>query len=296
MTIAPNERAGLASVAVALTLVLLKGYASWSTGSAALLGSLGDTALDLVASLVTLYSVRLAATPADRQHRFGHGKAEAIAAFFQVVLISLSAFWIVVHAAQHLDRGARPDNGETGIAISLVALVLTFALVAYQRQVVARTGSVAIGTDRLHYQSDLLLNAAVIIALLLESGAGIAGADAVAGIGIGLWLLLGAWRASHKAIDQLMDREWPEERRRAFVEIANRHPELRGIHDLRTRTAGHRDFVQFHVWVDPDMTVGAAHRVMDEVEAKLRTAFPGVEILIHPDPAGHVGKDEVTAP
>jgi ferrous-iron efflux pump FieF len=288
MTLSSNVRAGIASASVALILVALKGYASWMTGSAAMLGSLADTTLDLVASLVTLYSVRLAATPADRQHRFGHGKAEAIAAFFQVVLISLSAFWIAVGAIQRLVAGARPAAAETGIAVSVIALALTLVLVTYQRRVIARTGSIAISTDRMHYQSDLLLNAAVIGALAIDHYAGIGGADAVAGIGIALWLLYGAYRASREAIDQLMDKEWPEDRRRAFVELANRHPELRGIHDLRTRTAGNKDFVQFHVWVDPEMTVGDAHRVMDEVEDKLRDAFPGVEILIHPDPSGHV--------
>ncbi|MET0376504.1 MAG: cation diffusion facilitator family transporter [Rhizorhabdus sp.] len=292
MTGSSNINAGIASASVALILVTLKGYASWTTGSAAMLGSMADTALDLVASLVTLYSVRLAATPADQQHRFGHGKAEAIAAFFQVVLISLSAFWIAVGATQRLLAGDRPEAADMGIAVSVIALVMTFALITYQRRVIARTGSIAISTDRMHYQSDLLLNAAVIGALVIDRYAGIGGADAVAGLGIALWLLHGAYRASHKALDQLMDKEWPEERRRAFVEIANRHPELRGIHDLRTRTAGDRDFVQFHVWVDPEMTVGDAHRVMDEVEDKLREEFPGVEILIHPDPTGHIDRGE----
>jgi len=292
MILSANERAGLASVSVALTLVLLKAYASWLTGSAAMLGSLADTALDLIASLVTLYSVRLAAIPADRQHRFGHGKAEAISAFFQVVLISLSAFWIIVHAVQQLVGGEAPEHAAAGIWVSVAALLLTLFLLSYQRRVIARTGSIAIATDRIHYQSDLLLNAAVIGALLFESAIGLTGADAVAGIGIGVWLIYGAYRASREAIDQLMDREWPEERRRAFIEVANRHPALRGIHDLKTRTAGHHDFVQFHVWVDPDMTVGEAHRVMDEVEEKLRRSFPGVEILIHPDPAGHVDPGE----
>ncbi len=288
MSLHANQRAAIASVSVASILILLKGYASWTTGSAAVLGSLADTALDLIASLVTLYSVRLAVMPADRQHSFGHGKAEAIAAFFQVVLISLSAFWIIIHSIQQLIGGARPQQAEAGILVSLIALALTLLLVSYQRKVIEQTGSLAIGTDRVHYTSDLLLNAAVIAALLIERWAGIGGADAVAGIGIGLWLLFGAYSASRNAIDELMDREWPEARRRAFLEVANRHPELRGIHDLRTRTAGHRDFVQFHVWVDPDMTVGEAHRVMDEVEAQLNEDFPGVEILIHPDPAGHV--------
>jgi len=292
MTLAPNVRAGMASVSVALFLIGLKGYASWTTGSAAMLGSLADTGLDLIASLVTLYSVRLAATPADRQHRFGHGKAEAIAAFFQVVLISLSAFWITTHSIQKLIAGVRPADAEAGILVSLIALALTLLLVTYQRRVVAQTGSLAISTDNIHYQSDLLLNAAVIAALAAEQFMDIQGADAVAGIAIAGWLLYGAYTASRQAIDQLMDREWPEERRRAFVEVANRHPELQGIHDLKTRTAGHHDFVQFHVWVDPLMTIGDAHRVMDEVEDKLREAFPGVEILIHPDPAGHVDGNE----
>jgi ferrous-iron efflux pump FieF len=289
MSLAWNVRAGLASVMVAILLVVLKAYASWSTGSAAMLGSLADSGLDLIASLVTLYSVRLAAMPADRQHRFGHGKAEAIAAFFQVVLISLSAFWLAVHSIGQLLAGARSTGAETGIAVSIVSVVLTLALVAYQRRVIARTGSLAIGTDRVHYQSDLALNGAVIAALLLDQIADIRGADAVAGVGIALWLIYNAYAASQKAVDELMDKEWPEERRRAFVEVANRHPELRGIHDLRTRSAGGRDFVQFHVWVDPNMSVGAAHRVMDEVEDKLREAYPGVEILIHPDPAGRAG-------
>lgn len=296
MSLSPNIRAGMASVSVAATLILLKSYASWQTGSAAVFGSLADTVLDLIASLVTLYSVRLAAMPADRQHRFGHGKAEAIAAFFQVVLISLSAFWIIVHSVQQLAAGESPANAMAGIWVSIVALFLTLALVSYQRRVIARTGSVAIGTDAIHYQSDLLLNAAVITALLIEAKLGLAGADAVAGVAIGLWLLYGAYGASREAIDQLMDREWPEERRRAFIAVAERHPELHGIHDLKTRTAGHKDFVQFHVWVDPDMTVGEAHRVMDEVEAKLREAFPGVEILIHPDPAGHRERSEDICP
>lgn len=296
MTLTPNVRAGIASVATALSLILLKGYASWATGSASMLGSLADSSLDLIASLVTLWSVQLAATPADRHHRFGHGKAEAIAAFFQVMLISISAFWIVVHSTELLIARAAPSRAGAGIAVSAVALILTLVLVTYQRRVIARTGSLAIGTDRMHYQSDLMLNAAVIAALLLDGVVGVRGVDAAAGICIGLWLLYGAYGASRAAIDQLMDREWPEERRRAFIEIASRHPELRGIHSLKTRTAGGDDFVQFHVWVDPEMSLGEAHRVMDEVEAKLRQGFPGVDITIHPEPEGHLDPGEENRP
>ena len=288
-----NIRAALASVAVALFLLILKGYAAWATASVAMLGSLADTGLDLIASLATLTGVRLAATPADREHRFGHGKAEAIAALFQVVLIAMSAAGIGIRAAGRLLSGEATANAEYGIGVSLIALVVTLVLIAYQRRVIARTGSIAIRADNVHYQSDLLLNGSVIAALVLDQYLGFSGADPIFGIGIAAWLMWGAWRASSSAIDQLMDKEWPEEKRRAFLTVAAQHPELQGIHDLRTRTSGAHDFVQFHVWVDPGMTVAEAHRVMDEVEARLARSFPATEILIHPDPAGHIDAEGV---
>jgi len=281
-------RAALFSVSTAAFLLLLKGYAAWVTGSVAMLGSLADTGLDLLASLITLYGVKVAAMPADRDHRFGHGKAEAIAALFQVGIITFSAFGIGWRSVDRLLHHQTTADAEYGIAVSLLAIATTFALLWYQRRVIARTGSVAIETDHVHYQSDLLLNLSVIAALVLDQYFGLAGADPLLGIAIALWLGRGAWQASSRAIDQLMDKEWPEEKRRRFVEVAGRHPELKGIHDLRTRTSGMHDFVQFHVWVDPAMTVAEAHRVMDEVEHKLEAEFPACEVLIHLDPEGHV--------
>lgn len=282
------RRAALASVATALMLGALKAYAAWKTGSVAVLASLADSLLDLVASLVTLGGVHWAAQPADREHRFGHGKAEALAALFQVGVITVSAFAILIRAIDRLIAAQPSGDPEYGIGVSLIAIVLTLALTRYQHHVVKATGSIAIGTDRVHYTSDLLLNGAVIAALLLESYAGFAGADPLFGIVIAFWLMFGAWRASIAAIGQLMDKEWPEEKRRHFVEVAARHPELKGLHDLRTRTSGNKDFVQFHVWMDPRMTVRAAHDVIDAVEQRLAAEFPGTEILIHIDPEGHV--------
>ncbi|OYY91850.1 MAG: divalent metal cation transporter FieF [Sphingomonas sp. 28-66-16] len=276
----------------------IKGYAAWATGSVAMLGSLADTGLDLVASLMTLFGVRFAMQPADATHRFGHGKAEALVALFQVAVITASALAIGVRAVDRLMAHQATEHAELGIGASLIAIALTIALLAYQRFVIARTGSVAIGADHVHYQSDLLLNAAVIAALVIEQYLGIEGADAVFGILIAAWLLWGAWRSSLSAIDQLMDREWPEEKRRRFVEIACRHPELKGLHDLRTRTSGATDFVQFHIWMDPTMTIAAAHEVTDAIEHRLAQEFPGTEILIHIDPEGqvdHPGNDLVEA-
>jgi len=283
-----NRRAAMASIAVALLLVGMKVWAVVSTGSTAMLGSLADTALDLIASMATLLGVWIASQPDDRNHRFGHGKAEALAAMFQVVLISISALGLAWRGVQQLITGARVEEASAGVAVSVIAMAATLALLAYQRHVMRRTNSLAISTDNVHYKSDLFLNLAVIAALLLDQYAGISGADAGFALLISAWLGWGAWGASQAAIEQLMDREWPRQKRERFLEVVRQHPELKGLHDLRTRTSGDRDFVQFHVWVDGRMTVTEAHRVMDEIEAKLETAFPGLEVLIHPDPEGLV--------
>jgi len=283
-----TTRAALASVATALFLLGLKAWATYATGSVAMLGSLADTALDVIASLVTLFGVRVAAQPADREHRFGHGKAEALAALVQVGIISVSALGIGWRAVQRLIAGEATANAEDGIAVSLVAIVATFALIAYQRAVIRRTGSVAIRTDNVHYQSDLLLNLSVIAALVLDQYAGLVGADPLFGIGIAAWLLWGAWRASAHAIDQLMDKEWPEEKRLRFLAVASSRPQVKGLHDLRTRSSGAHDFAQFHIWTDPAMTVRDAHELVEAIERDLAAEFPACEVLIHLDPEGQV--------
>lgn len=284
-------RAAVASVAVALLLLTLKAWAAVSTGSMAMLGSLADTGLDVIASLVTLTGIRIAALPADSDHRFGHGKAEALVALFQVVLIAGSALWIAYTSVRRLMAGAATDAAEVGIGVSIVAVAATLALIAYQRSVVARTGSVAIAADRAHYQSDLLLNGSVIAALVLDQYAALVGADAVFGLGIAAWLLFGAWRSSGHSINQLMDREWPEEQRNSFLAAAGEYPELSGLHDLRTRTSGSHHFVQFHVWVPGEWTVREAHDRLDAVEEALQARFPRTEILIHLDPHGHTDRE-----
>lgn len=287
---AMTTKAALASVAMAMFLLALKAWGVWQTGSMAMLGSLADTALDLFASLVTLAGVRIAARPADDDHRFGHGKAEALVAMFQVVVITVSAIGIGYSAIQRLQSGQVTANAEYGIAVSAVAILATLGLIAYQRVVIARTGSIAIKADNLHYTSDLALNGAVIVALVLDQYLGLSGADPIFGLIIAVWLIWGAWSAAAQALDQLMDKEWPDDRKQQFIAVAMQHPELKGIHNLRTRSSGAHDFVQFHVWVDPKMTVAEAHDVMDEVEEALMREFPGTEILIHPDPEGHKDK------
>jgi ferrous-iron efflux pump FieF len=286
-----STRAALASVALATVLLIAKAWAAYRTGSTAMLGSLADTALDVIASLTTLVGVRIAAMPADLDHRFGHGKAEALVALAQVVLITGSAIAIGWRASGRLINGAQTGALGDGIAVSLLAIVLTFLLLWYQRRVIARTGSVAIKTDNVHYKSDLFLNGSVIAALVLEQALHVAGADALFGIGIALWLLWGAFRASKEAVAQLMDREWPEDERQQFLHAAAAYPELGGLHDLRTRKSGTLRFVQFHVWVPASWTVQQAHDRLDRVEEELQERFPGTEILIHVDPEGQTDRE-----
>ena len=286
-----TARAAMASTAMAILLIALKSYAAIETSSMAMLGSLADSALDLVASLIVLLAVRIAAAPADHDHRFGHGKAEALAALVQVIIITFSAAFIGFRAMQRLVAGAETAQAELGIGVSIIAIVLTVALISYQRHVVKRTGSLAIGTDRLHYSSDLLLNGSVIVALALEQYFCLAGADAVFGILIALWLAWAAWTASSNALNHLMDREWPEERRASFLAAAREYPELAGLHDLRTRSSGTHYFAQFHVWVPADWTVQHAHDQLDRVEEELQKRFPDTEILIHVDPEGQTDRE-----
>lgn len=285
------RRAAIASSTLALTLIVLKGWGALSSGSVAMLGSLADSTLDLAASLVTLWGVHLAGIRADEDHRFGHGKAESLAALFQVALILVSAVAIGARAVQAALHGEQAVEAETGFVVSLVAGAATTVLLAYQRRIIALTNSVAIRADHVHYQSDLALNAAVALALGLEVWAGVRGADAVLAVAIALWLAWGAIGTARTAVADLMDREWPEEKRRAFLDAASAIPALAGLHDLRTRTSGARDFAQFHMTFPAGTPIETVHAVMDSVETRLTACFPGLEVFIHPDPEGQIDRE-----
>lgn len=282
-----TRRAAIASFSAALVLGAVKSWAAMETGSVAMLGSLADTALDLIASIITLIGVRVAAEPADADHRFGHGKAEPIAALLQTVFITVSAIGIGWRAVQAFTNETPPAEAELGIGVSIFAILVTLALVSYQRVIVSRTGSLAIDADRMHYQSDLLLNLSVIAALVLDAMLGMHGADPLFGVFIALWLVWGAFKTARHALDMLMDKEWPDEKREQLKALVCAVPGVEGIHELKTRHAGHTDFIQFHIWVDPHMTVQAAHDIVDVVEARVLEAFPGSDILVHVDPSGH---------
>jgi ferrous-iron efflux pump FieF len=275
-----------ASVAVASSLILVKLAAWLYTDSISLLSTLIDSLLDAVASLINLFAVRHALTPADREHRFGHGKAEPLAALSQTAFIAGSALFLVFEAGHRLLDPRPVLHSEIGIAVMVAAIVVTFALTRFQAYVVRKTGSVAIKADSLHYIGDILVNAAVIVALLLASRFGWAVADPLFGLAIAGYIMFNAWQIARGSLDMLMDRELPEAERARIREIALSNPNVRDLHDLRTRSSGRRSFIQVHIEMDGTLTLYSAHAVADEVEAALREAFPGAEVMIHQDPHG----------
>ena len=275
-----------ASVGVAGTLVLVKLGAWLLTDSVALLSTLIDSLLDVAASMVNLLAVRHALEPPDREHRFGHGKAEPLAALGQSAFITGSAIFIIFEASQRFIEPRAVLHSDVGIGVMVFAILATFALTRFQAYVVRKTGSLAIKADSLHYLGDLLVNAAVIVALLLVSELGWTLADPLFGIAIALYILKIAWRIARNAFDMLMDRELPEAERRRIAEIAAAHPRVLDTHDLRTRASGRRTFIQIHIEMDGALSLYEAHEVADEVEAALREAYPGAEVIIHQDPHG----------
>jgi ferrous-iron efflux pump FieF len=281
-----TTRAALASVAVALLLSGIKLVAWWQSGSVAMLAAAMDSLLDLVASLTNLFAIRWAGRPADRGHRFGHGKAEALAGLAQAAVISGSAVFLAVQSIARLRNPQPVEAGGWALAVVAVSLVATFALVLYQRGVVKRTGSLAIGADRLHYVSDLMMNLAVAIAIGLSAFLGILWADPLFGLGIGAYIAASAFMILRQSVDQLMDRELPEEERKIIRGLVAQHEAVRGVHSLRTRQSGNQIHMLLHIDLDPAMTLAAAHAVGIEVENALLRQYPDADILIHADPAG----------
>lgn len=292
-TTATNQRnlrlmtgATYASVAVAGILIVAKMIAYFLTDSVALLSTLIDSLLDAAASVINLLAVRHALTPPDREHRFGHGKAEALAGLGQSAFIAGSAMFLIFEASHRLFDVQPVHNGTIGIGVMAFSVALTLGLVNFQRYVVRTTRSVAIKADALHYVGDLLVNGSVIVSLALGMELGWHFLDPLFGIGIAVYIVASAWHIARQSLNQLMDRELADDARNRIKEIALSQPGVTALHDLRTRAAGQTLFIQLHLEMDPAITLSRAHEISDAVEVRLLQAFPGAEVIIHEDPAG----------
>ena len=276
---------------VATLLLIVKVIVWWVTGSVSLLASVIDSMLDIAASAVNLMVIRYSLQPADKEHTFGHGKAESLAALAQAMFISGSACFLILNGVDRFFRPHELNSPEYGVYVSLFAMVVTFALVRFQKHVVKKTGSQAIAADSLHYQTDLYMNAAIMIALGL-SWFGVKQADAVFAIGIGIFILYSAYQMVTEAIQTLLDRKLPDEElvkiRHCCLEIDG----VMGVHQLRTRMSGPTRFIQLHLELDDNIPLIEAHKIADNVEDRLMDEFPGADVLIHQDPISVVMNSE----
>ncbi len=276
----------IASVSVAAILVAVKLWAWALSSSMAMLASFADSALDLAASLTTFFAVRYAAAPADREHRYGHGKAESFASLFQALLVAVSAALVAREAVARFLHPVAIEHGALGMAVMAFSILLTMLLVWWQGKAISKSGSVAIAGDRVHYLSDLAANIAVMVGIALAVYVHLGWADALAGLGIAAWLIWSAWGVARNALAQMLDRELPDEERRRIKKLALEVPGVLSVHELRTRASGIFVHIQFHVDLDPDISLKKAHSIVVAVEKKLLQAYPAADILIHPDPKG----------
>ena len=279
-------RVAIAAVGVASLLVIMKAVAYIVTDSIAMMASLADSALDVFTSSVNLLAIRHALQPADREHRFGHGKAEPLAGLGQGAFITGSAAFLVIESVSRLVAPHPIEHPWLGLGVMVVSIGTTIVLIIAQRVVIARTGSIAVGADSMHYIGDVVTNAGVVLGILLSTEFGFLIADPIIGIIVAAILTWSAVHVFRQSYDQLMDRELPDDDREKIKAIVRGHREVKSMHDLRTRSAGVNMFIQLHIELDPDIKLVRAHEISDAVEADLMAAFPRAEVIIHQDPAG----------
>lgn len=280
-----------ASVSVAGTLVVAKMAAWVATDSVSMLSTLVDSLLDVGASLVSFFAVRHALQPADNEHRFGHGKAEALGGLGEAAFVLGSGIFVFGQAMNRLLFPRELGNTDIGYAVMVLGMVMSACLVVYQKYVVRKTGSLAIGAESLNYQNDILVNASVIVSLFVTTHFGWKAADPLFAIGIASFICWGAWRIGRQALDILMDRELPDEEREKIRAIAQACDGVLGVHDLRTRSSGTSLFIQLHLVLADDLELGLAHELVERVEKKMAEAYPQAEVLIHPDPLSVVPEE-----
>ena len=280
-----TRRVTLMSIAVAATLVTLKLFVWWFSQSVALLASAADSGLDLIASMATFFAVRYAAAPPDREHRFGHGKAEAFASLMQAGLVFASAALIAEEAVRHLIRPEPISREIWAIRVMVVSIGLTGALIFAQSRLLRTTASVAVSADRTHYAADLASNLVALVAIAV-AWIGFPWFDPLGGLGVAAILLWGAVSVFRESSNQLLDRELPDADRRRIIDLMTRDKAITRVHQLRTRASGPTVHIQLHADLDPEITLEAAHKVVVAAERRVLEAFPDADILIHPDPRG----------
>lgn len=287
-----NETATKVAVVIAAVLVLGKAVAWGLTHSLSIQASMIDSMLDIGASLINFFAVKHAARPADEEHRFGHGKLEALAALLQSIFIALSAGWLVMEGVHRFYNPSPVHAHPFGTIVMISALLLTGGLVFFQRKVYKKTKSVAIKADSLHYQTDFLTNAGVLISLHLTVALNFPLIDSIIGAGIAVYIGVTSWGIFKHAFDELMDRALSPSTVQDIERRVRAHPEVLDLHNLRTRSSGYVQFIQMDLDLDPKLSLMAAHRIAHEVMNHLKKDYPHAEIIIHQDPFGFEERED----
>ena len=275
--------ASSAAIIAAFCMILVKGYAWLNTDSASVLASLTDSVFDVAASIVNFFAVRYALTPADDEHRFGHGKAESLAGLFQSAFITGSALLLIFHSLGQLAHPQHIENISLGLSAIYISIFITLILVILQTFALKKISSIAIKADSLHYKGDLFMNVGVLIALYLTQS-GFASIDSWVAISIAFYLFYGAYQVGAESIQSLMDKELPGDDQQNILSIAQSVPMVKGVHGVRTRQSGGTIFIQLHLELDDDLSLLNAHDISENVEARLENTYPNSDILIHLDP------------
>ena len=284
--------AGRAAIFAASLLIIVKLIAWIMTGSASILATLTDSLMDVTTSIINLLAIKVSLQPADDDHRFGHGKAESLAGLAQAAFISGTSMYLMFNGISSLVNGHQISASDVGIAVMIFSVIITVLLVVFQTYIVKKTGSMAIKADSLHYRTDIAMNGAVLLALVL-AGLGWHWADGVFAIAVSIYILHGAWQIGRLAIDALMDKQLPESDEEEILKIAYHVDGVRGVHDLRTRQSGNTKFIQLHLELDDNQSLLEAHTKADLVEEALELAFPHTDILIHLDPLSVVEEEKL---
>ncbi|MCC8371948.1 MAG: cation diffusion facilitator family transporter [Rickettsia endosymbiont of Pseudomimeciton antennatum] len=292
MTISEHQNliksASYLSFTVAAFILLIKSYAWLVTDSQSILASLIDAMLDISSSFINLVAIRFALQPPDYHHRFGHEKIQDLAIFSQSIFFCVSGLFICFSSVKALIDRSVPSNIESGINVMCICIILTFILVAYQTYVIKKTSSEIIKVDKLHYFTDLLTNIAVIFSINLTTRFWFI--DSLFGIAISLYIIYGSYALFRKAFKNLIDEELPEKDRKKIISIISSFKEVKGIHEMKTRYAASKPFIQCHIEMDGDMSLYSSHHHSDKVCSALLLEFPEAEIIIHLDPYGYEEK------
>ena len=283
--------AGRAAIVAASLLIIVKSLAWFMTDSSSVLAALTDSLMDVTTSVINLFAIKIALQPADDEHRFGHGKAESLAGLAQAAFISGSSILLMLNGISALINGNQMNSSNIGIAVMLFSVLVTVILVVFQTYVVKKTGSVAIKADSMHYRTDIVMNGAVLLALILAA-MGWHWADGLFAIIVSLYILHGAWDIGTQSVDALMDKQLPKVDEELIIKTAYQIEDVRGVHDLRTRQSSNTKFIQLHLELDDDQSLFDAHAKADKLEMELEKHFPHADILIHLDPLSVVPKEK----